>query len=124
MKPFLVLMLVVAVAYPFYHLFSGIEVIVHNHTHYRYESLHTPPKQGQIPDKLPDLNLTKEDLSKCEENIANAYRGSVEDGFRYCRGYGALSLECMALDALLFITSIVALRAVRKKAMLPEGPVR
>jgi hypothetical protein len=120
MKAFFVIILLASILSGFYELVAGIKVMAHNHYEYRHGLLDTSRQQ---PDRESEsLGLTPKDLSSCNEYISRAYKESVDDGYRLGTGYDALSLQCFALAALLFLTSIVSIRAVGKGNRAVETP--
>src|SRR6266850_1589886 len=99
MKAFFVAMLVVSLASVLYALSAGLHVMSHNHYEYRHGLL---DPNGQPAYRLhPNMGLTLEDLSKCDEHIATAYRISVYDGYKLGTGYSTLSVQCLVLSACL-----------------------
>jgi hypothetical protein len=111
-KTFFVIMLMASVASVFYELGAGLHVGAHNHYEARRRLLETSDRQ---PDpQSASLGLTQADLSQCNNYIAEAYKESVNDGYRLGAGYEQLSLQSLALAALLFLTSIMGIRTVAK----------
>ncbi len=111
-KAFFVVLLLASIVSVLYELSAGLSVMAHNHYESRHSLLDTTKEQ---PDhQSTSLGLTPKELSTCDVYIAAAYKESVTDGYRLGAGYNALSVQCLGLAALLFLSSIVGLRAVRK----------
>jgi hypothetical protein len=112
MKTFFVIMLVASVVSVFYEEFASLQVMAHNHYESRHDLLTSSTPQ---PDHLSViLGLTPKELSLCDEYIARAYKESVSDGYRLGTRYDSLSVQCISLAALLFLTSMLGIRAVTK----------
>jgi hypothetical protein len=111
-KIFFVMMALVSVVSVLYELNAGIKLAAHNHYQYRYSLLDTnqPPSYRLHP----IMGLTPQDLAKCDDHVAKAYRISVDDGYRLGTGYSALSRQGLLVSALLFLTSIFGIRVVNK----------
>jgi hypothetical protein len=109
-KAFFVIVLIAALAFPLYLLVAGLGVMAHNQYDTRLHRLDVTESP-----RLPGmhLGLTGAELSRLDGNTAFAYEDAVHDGYRLGRGYSVLSLECLALDILLLLTSIVGLLACR-----------
>jgi len=112
MKAFFVFMLLASVVSGFYALHNGLRVMTHNHYEYRAKLLDNSLKQYELLNE--NMGLTPKDLSLCTEHVANAYKVSVSDGYRLGSGYNVLSGLCLGLSALLFLTSVLGLRAIKK----------
>ena len=88
---------------------DGIGVVAHN----QYENRHSLLDTGiQQPDhRSTFLGLTPKELTLCDEYTEKAYRQAVEDGYRLGTGYTSSMRRGLVLSALLFLTSVVGLRA-------------
>lgn len=110
MKAFFVLTLVVSVLWPLIMFVGGINVMAHNQYQYRHELLDAWEREKDHASA--HLGLTQKELAKCDDYTANAYRESVYDGYRLGTGYGSLALQGLSMSALLFLASVLGLRAV------------
>jgi hypothetical protein len=112
MKSFFVIMLVASFISVPYGLWTGIVAISHNQYRGRHDLLDTSRPQ---PDHLsPHLGLTPKELAQCDPYVADAYRQSVYDGYKLGTFHSGLGDQCLILSVLLFITSLVGIRAVSK----------
>jgi hypothetical protein len=110
-KTFFVLMALTSIASLIYNLASGLKTMSHNHydeRHYLIYVAKDPPHRSE------SLGLTPKELARCDQYVADAYKESVRDGYRLGTGYSWLSLQCLGLEALLFVSSLVGIRAVRR----------
>jgi len=105
-KVFFRITLLVSILAPVFALLSTLSFAAHNHWEVRHYLL---DHNG-----ASDLGLTKEDLSLCPKNVAAAYKASVNDGYKLGNGLGMLWAEVVCLAAVLFMCSLLGLRAVRK----------
>ena len=112
-------MLLTSVVSVFYQLNIGLRVMAHNHSEYRHNLLDTSRQQADHVNAL--FGLTRKDLSLCDRYVAEAYTASVSDGFRLATGYDTLDVQCLALSALLFLTSILGIRSVGKRLQNKGG---
>ena len=112
MKSFFVIMLIASVVSVPYRLWTGIEALAHNQYLGRHDLLDTSRQQ---PDNLsPHLGLTPKELAQCDPYVADAYKQSVYDGYKLGTFDSGLGTQCDILTALLFLTSLVGIRAASK----------
>ena len=112
MKAFFWLTLVLSVALVPYQLFSDLRVFAHNKYSTRNWQLDATIKHDDHVNA--SFGLTPSEVAKLDEYAAIAYRSAVFDGYRLGIGYGWLSLQSLAVTALLFLSSIAGLRSLRK----------
>ncbi len=117
MKPFFWSLLVISVFVPIYTFGAGLQVMAHNQYRNRADRL----KSSEQP-RHPSghVGLTGAEIAALDPDVAYAYTDSVRDGYRLGRGYEALSLELLLLDGLLFISSIVGIRACHVRSQSPD----
>jgi hypothetical protein len=110
-------MLVIAVLFPVWNLVDGLETMVHNQYKGRFNRL-----QAAEEVKFPSLHLglTATELAALDRNTVFAYTDAVNDGYRLGYAYSTLWLESMALDGLLFISSVLGLLACRQRKQPPN----
>lgn len=111
-KAFLIISLIASMLSVLYVLGAGMGVTAHNHYDYRQRLLDpgNPPRHRLNP----NMGLTLEDLTKCDEQVATAYRIAVADGYRLGAGYTALEIVCLGLAGLLFGTSVGGLGILKR----------
>lgn len=112
MKIFFKLMLGLSILSGLYQCSSRLGVMAHSQYTGRYELLKTEPKPYQ---HSSFFGLTPTELAKTDDYVANAYRNAVYEGYKLGIGYDHLSLQCLAMTVLLFLSSVAGLRALRKK---------
>ena len=117
MKAFFVILLFISILIPLCNLIGGLEVMVHNQYDRRLDHLRSTESSG-----LPGghLGLTARDLATLDNQVAFAYTDAVRDGYRLGLGFSALWFESMALDGLLFVSSLVGLCACRNRRQTPN----
>jgi hypothetical protein len=110
MKAFFVFLLVVSVVFPFYSFMATLGDTAHNQYEMRFKRL-----EGTTPMTIPSvhLGLTKIQLSKLDEPVSSAYGAAVRDGYRLGQANDKLQMQCLGLDVLLFVASIVGLTKLR-----------
>ena len=112
MKSFFVIMLIASVVSVPYRLLTGIDALAHNQYLSRHDLLDTSKQQ---PEHLsPHLGLTPTELAQCDPYVADAYKQSVYDGYKLGTFRSGLGTQCDILAALLFLASLVGIRAARK----------
>jgi hypothetical protein len=110
MKPFFIVTLLISIVFPFYSFVATMRDFAHNQWKTRHERLAdtTIPKHPSA-----HLGLTAAQLTGLDNLVADAYKDAVYDGHRTGGGYQSLWFESMLLDGLLFVASLVGLRACR-----------
>ena len=118
MKIFFVFTLIASVVSVFYELDGGLQVMAHNHYGQRHDLLVGAylPSHVQQPEHMSaSLGLTPKELVLCDAYVAEAYKNSVNDGYRLGAGYSRLSGQCFGVSILLFVSSLLGIYAVRKR---------
>lgn len=126
MKIFFALMLIASVASVFYELDDGLYVMAHNHYRQRHDLLlgtYLPSNLQQPEHMSTSLGLTQKELAQSDKYIADGYEQSVKDGYRLGDGYSRLSLQCLGVSLLLFVSSLLGLRTVGKRDTRINQPV-
>lgn len=122
MKAFFVIMLIASVVSAPYGVWTGIVATSHNQYRGRHDLLDTTWQQ---PDhRSPHLGLTPKELAQCDPYVADAYKRSVYDGYKLGAFHSRLGGQCLILSALLFITSLLGIRAVSKAGAESNQPTR
>lgn len=117
MKVFFILLLVVSIVFPIYSFVTTMGDFAHNQWRMRQDRLQrTTPETSSSA----HLGLTAAQLTGLGDLVADAYKDSVYDGYRLGGGYTSLWFESMALDGLLFITSLGGLSVCRRAARLTK----
>jgi hypothetical protein len=117
MKAFFIVLLVVSILYPFYAMGADIFMLAHNQYEGRYRRL-SITEHNLMPSR--HLGLTSNEIAVVDKDVAFAYTDSVNDGYRLGLVYSRVQRRAVLLDALLFISGIVGLRACRAQRQ-PEG---
>lgn len=112
MKSLFIIIMVVAVVSVLYQFGAGLKVMAHNHYQYRQQLLDLSARSSGGLN--PIMGLTLDDLAKCDEHVANAYKISVHDGYRLGVGYSTLQDTFLVQAGLLFVTGFWGLRASKK----------
>lgn len=118
-KAFFIIVLFVSVAVPIYNITSALQIVVHNQYEGRLNQLHEAHWSG-YPSR--HLGLTASELAALPEETRDAYKDAVYDGYRIGRGYEVLWFLTMGLSVSLFLSSILALWACRRRQRtVPPG---
>jgi hypothetical protein len=114
-KAFFIVTLVISIVFPFFEEFTGVLRLAHNQSARRPARL----TMTSVP-KLPSahLGLTEGQLAGVDGLFAEAYRDSVGDGGRISIAYDMLRLQALGVDAVLFVASLIGLRACRSSGRL------
>jgi hypothetical protein len=112
-KAFFITLLLASIVFPVYSFITSMRDFAHNQWKRRSERL----EDTTLP-KTPSahLGLTASQLAGLDELVIAAYKDAVYDGFRLGSGYQRLSLQTLGLDVLLFIASLVGLRACQTRS--------
>jgi hypothetical protein len=102
------MMLVVSVVWPLIIVLTGMRVVAHNQYQYRHELLSA--ENRPLEHASAHLGLTQNELAKCDEYTAKAYKESVNDGYRLGTGYSSVTIQGLGMAVLLFLTSAISLR--------------
>lgn len=113
MNKLFIFLLVISILFPLYSFFTMLNDFAHNQYQGRQERLN---ETTEFTESSPHLGLTNATLARLDELVRDAYKDSVYDGYRLGRGYNSLWLKSMALDGLLFVSSLAGLSVCRKLA--------
>jgi hypothetical protein len=111
------LLLLISILFPVYAVLAGLQIMLHNQYEGRFRRLHST-EESLMPSG--HLGLTKTELAVLDRDVVFAYTDAVGDGFRLGRGYSELWLEAIAVDGLLFVSSVLGLWACRLRRQSPN----
>lgn len=119
MRAFFIFSLCISVLFPPVTFVASMRDFAHNQWEMRQRRLDgTTPVTGTSA----HLGLTVAQVAGLDELVRAAYKDAVYDGHRLGAGYQLLWLGSLGLDALLFIASLIGLRACRASSRLTAAP--